>query len=145
MTSFEGDLIRPLGLVTLYAAYAEAELDELIESISIAEPYDDSKRQWTVGKKLKYAARIARAFKPNDLAEIVLEMKRGGYLFEQRNSLIHGRIFSGGRLVSNRKNRQVQVVSPKTITALAEELFSWKERLWLHRCKDVIPYQEKGN
>lgn len=145
MTSFEGDLIRPLGLVTLYAAYAEAELDELIDSISIAQPYDDSKRQWTVGKKLKYAARIARAFKANDLSEIVLEMKRGGDLFNKRNSLIHGRLFAGGRLVSNRMDRPVQVVSPETITALAEELFSWKERLWLHRCKSVLPYQEKGN
>jgi hypothetical protein len=30
--AYEGDLVRPLGFVTLYSAYAEGELDELIES-----------------------------------------------------------------------------------------------------------------
>jgi hypothetical protein len=31
--AFEGDLIRPLGLVTLYAAYAEGEIDELLGAL----------------------------------------------------------------------------------------------------------------
>jgi hypothetical protein len=31
--SFEGDLIRPLGLVTLYFGYAEFEVDALLDAL----------------------------------------------------------------------------------------------------------------
>lgn len=47
---YEGDLIRPLGLVTLYFAYAEAELDLLLEQLESIEP--SKKPLHTVGSKL---------------------------------------------------------------------------------------------
>jgi len=53
--AFDGDLIRPLGLVSLYCAYAEGEIDELLFALSAVEVFDDAKRQWTVGQKLTHA------------------------------------------------------------------------------------------
>ena len=137
---FEGDLIRPLGLMVLYAAYAEGELDDLLESLSVQEPYDNMKRQWTTGRKLKHGISLAKKFKANNLSELVLVLKDGAILFEKRNSLVHGKLFGGGRLVSNRLDCPEQQVSPKQITDLAESLFSWKEQIWVHRCKHVLPY-----
>lgn len=72
-------------------------------------------------------------------------LNSGKVLFEKRNTLVHGKLFAGGRLVSNRRACPDQAVSPEKITELAESLFSWKEQLWLRRCKDVLPYLKKAN
>jgi hypothetical protein len=50
--SFEGDLIRPLGLVTLYFGYAEFEIDELVNTLSATDPDDLPSSQSTVSQKL---------------------------------------------------------------------------------------------
>ncbi len=42
--TFEEDLNRPLGLVTLYCAYAEEELDDLLQVLSAVEPFGHRKR-----------------------------------------------------------------------------------------------------
>ncbi len=141
--TYEGDLIRPLGLMVLYAAYAEGELDDLIESISTKEPYSDERRAWNVGKKLTLARRLARDFTANDLSVVVNTVKDGVALFEKRNMLVHGRLFQGGKLLSNRKGNPVQYISAEEITQLAEALWAWKEQLWLYKCKMVLPYKSE--
>ncbi|MBL8252074.1 MAG: hypothetical protein JNJ76_00545 [Candidatus Competibacter sp.] len=142
--TYEGDLIRPLGLMVLYAAYAEGELDDLIESISTKEPYGDERRAWNVGKKLTLAQRLARAFTENDLSAVAKTVKAGAALFDKRNMLVHGRLFQGGKLLSNRRATPVQYISAEEITQLAEELWAWKEQLWLYRCKMVLPYKSEA-
>ena len=137
--AFEGDLIRPLGLVTLYAAYAESEVDELLSVLPGLGPFDDVKRQWPVGRKLAYAQKLVRKLKASDLSGLQASLENAEALFKQRNELVHGRIFSGGRLVSNRTNAQVQHVSAADIVGLAERIYSCKEQLWMHRCRHLLP------
>lgn len=137
--SFESDIIRPLGLVTLYAAYAEAEVDELLSVLPAPEPFDDTKRRWQVGRKLAYAQRLVRKLKANDLSGLQASLEDAKALFKERNELVHGRLFSGGRLVSNRTNAPVQHVSAEDIVGLAERLYSCKEQLWMHRCRHLLP------
>ena len=137
--AFEGDLIRPLGLVTLYAAHAEGEIDELLAALPAPEPFDDAKRQWQVGRKLAYAQLLIRRMNVADLSGLQTTLKDARPLFKQRNELVHGRIFSGGRLFSNRTSVPVQKVSAEDILDLAERLFHWKEQLWMHRCKFLLP------
>jgi hypothetical protein len=137
--AFEGDLGRPLGLVTLYAAYAEGEIDELLGSLPAPEPFDDTKRQWQVGRKLAYAQVLIRKMNVSDLSGLRATLKDARPLFKQRNELVHGRLFSGGRLVSNRTNVPVRQVSAEDILELAERIFHWKEQLWMHRCKHLLP------
>jgi hypothetical protein len=137
--AFEGDLVRPLGFVTLHAAYAEGELDELLSVLAVKVPYDNTKRQWTVGRKLSYAQRLVRDLKSPDLTDLQATLKDAKALFEQRNELVHGRLFSGGRLVSNRVGQSDRRVSQEDVVRLAEQLFNWKERLWLCRCRHVLP------
>jgi hypothetical protein len=138
--AYEGDLIRPLGLITLYAAYAEGELDELLEALPAKEPFDDKRRQWPVGRKLVYAQRLVRALKSQTLAGLTVALAEARELFERRNALVHGRIYAGGRLVSNRRDVPVQSVSPEELVDLAERIFSCKEHINMHRCRSLLPF-----
>ncbi len=137
--AFEGDLVRPLGFVTLHASYAEGELDELLAVLPAKESYKDDKRKWTVGRKLNYAQRLVRELRSPDLIDLQATLEEAKALFEQRNELVHGRLFAGGRLVSNRDGTSERRVSQEEVVRLAEQLFNWKERLWLCRCRHVIP------
>lgn len=48
--AFEGDLIRPLGLVTLYCGYAEGELDELLRVLSATGAWGARNRKAQTGR-----------------------------------------------------------------------------------------------
>ena len=50
--SFEGDLIRLLGLVTLYFGYAEFEVDALLDALIGVGLAVDSPRNASLGQKL---------------------------------------------------------------------------------------------
>jgi hypothetical protein len=135
----DGDLIRPLGLVTLYFAYAEAELEELLETLSCPEPLDDSMLQWPVGRKLAHAQSLVERLGADELADLTTTLGEARALFEKRNSLVHGSIFAGGRVVSTRRGVPDQRVTPNQLTELAESIFSWKERIYMHRHRHLNP------
>jgi hypothetical protein len=136
---YEGDLIRPLGLVTLYFAYAGAELDTLLETLPSSEPYNDVKRQWPVGRKLNYAQKLIRDLHAENLGGLSATVKQARILFERRNALVHSSIFSSGRMISNRKSVPNQQVSPDELIQLAELIFTWKENIFMHRCRHLLP------
>ena len=85
--AFEGDLVRPLGLVTLYAAYAEGEVDELLSVLPGPQPFDDAKRQWQVGCKLNYARSLIRKLKTSDLSGLLATLEDAKVLFNSGTSL----------------------------------------------------------
>lgn len=136
--AFEGDLIRPLGLVTLYCGYAERELDELLQSLSAVEPFDSRKRRWPIGQKLAYAEKLIHQLERDDLlgglSEALAEAHR---LFERRNVLVHGCLYAGGRLSSNRQSFPEERVTLQDLVSFAESVFNWKETIWLHRQKHL--------
>ena len=137
--AFEGDLVRPLGFVALYSAHAEGELDELIAVLPAVEPYDNSKREWMGGRKLSYALRLVGELQCPSLVDLQPVLKDAKGLFAQRNQLVHGRLFAGGRLVSSRIGKPDQCISGDEVVRLAEAIFNWKERLWLCRCRQLLP------
>jgi hypothetical protein len=140
----EGDLVRPLGFVTLYSAYAEGELDELIEALPAEEIYDEAKRRWTVGQKVNYARELVKRLRSPELKELAEALKAANDLFARRNELVHGRLFAGGRLVSNRAGKPEQRISQEDISRLADDLFNWKERLWVCRFRQLLPLLASG-
>ena len=85
--SYEGDLIRPLGLVTLYAAYAEGEIDELLSALPSEKPFDALKREWPVGRKLSYALTLVRKLKSDQLAEQIFACKEQLWKHRSRHLL----------------------------------------------------------
>ncbi len=141
---YEGDMIRPLGLVTLYFAYAEAELDSLIEVLPSKEQYDDKKRRLTVGRKIHYAKKLIKALQAESLDGLTAALNEALKLFEKRNSIVHSCIFSGGRMVSNRKSVDDQIISGAELTQLAEQIFTCKEYINMHRWKSLLPYLDSA-
>lgn len=135
----EGDPVRPLGFVVLYASYAEGEIDELLTVLLGSSASEDSVRQWPVGRKLRHAQLLVRRMRASELAGLQATLKEAESLFSRRNELVHGRLFGGGRLVSNRLSNASRQVSLQEIVGLAEELFNCKERLWIARCRNVVP------
>jgi hypothetical protein len=140
---FEGDLIRPLGLVTLYFAYAEYELDLFLGQLSPIEPFDETKRQWQVGRKLALAEDLVRQLHDGGstgLEEVFAEARA---LFERRNLLIHSCVLAGGRVVSSRPNTPEWRTTPKELTELAEQIFTCKERFHVYRWRVIEPLLSK--
>jgi hypothetical protein len=136
--SFDGDLIRPLGLVTLNFAYAEFELDLLLEDLAPVETIDGSPRSWTVGKKLGKARVVLRRLRDSRLSGLEQTLTEARLLFRRRNILVHSCIVAGGRVLDSRGVRATKT-SAQDLISLAESIFSCKERIGAHRQRVVRP------
>jgi histidine triad (HIT) family protein len=137
--TFEGDLIRPLGVVTLNFGYLEYELDSFLERLASAELVPASWRQRPIGQKLSLLSESLRTLdaRVHSGLDTLLDEIQG--LLEQRNALVHSCIVAGGRVVSGRSGVDEARTSPEELTSLAEKAFTWKERLWAYRWKQVEP------
>jgi hypothetical protein len=135
MEVYEGDLIRPLGFVTLYFAYAEGQLDEVLKLLTSVTGSRDSK-VLSFGSKVGEAKDIVASIGAHKLPGLVAALEEVRPIVEARNELVHGQLFNGGRLVSKTGTR---TVTAKEIEDLAEQIFSWKERLWERHNRELIP------
>jgi hypothetical protein len=137
--SFEGDIVRPLGLVTLYFGYAETEIDELLESLSVLDPFEESMRQRSVGRKLSHAQNLLDRVRSDELADLKQILHEAAVLFDRRNSLVHNAIYTGTQTVSSRTSGLEQRVTPEALTNLAHEIFSCKEHINAKRQRVLTP------
>ena len=137
--TYEGDLIRPLGLVTLNFGYAEYEIDAFLERLSDAGRIPGTWHSKPIGQKLAHlsdALRAADSEVQSALASLPTEVDG---LLAQRNMLIHGCLLAGGRITSGRPGVEEKLTSVEELNALAEGIFNWKERLSVFRWKQVEP------
>ncbi len=95
MLKDDGDIIKGLGYVALYAAYIEESIDECTNILGES---DESKpknlHRFPISKKIEYLKeRIA--FKPlsNELIKFPDLLCYVEELFKSRNEIIHGRIY----------------------------------------------------
>jgi len=138
--TYEGDIIRPLGLVTLYFGYAEVEVDELICSLMAVDHLDGRKRQWSVGRKLGYAQELVAGLNTDRLDGLREILDEAAELFDRRNALVHSAIFSGTQYVTSRASGVAQPVSSDALTELAQEIFNCKERINVSRQRVLEPW-----
>jgi hypothetical protein len=137
--TFEGDLIRPLGVVTLYFGYAEYELDSFLECLASAGLFPGSWRQRPIGQKLTLLADSVRTLDASVRSGLDTLLDEVRDLLDRRNALVHGCIIGDGRVVSGRSGSDETRTSPAELTSLAERVFAWKERLWAYRWKQIEP------
>jgi hypothetical protein len=135
MGAYEGDLVRPLGFVTLYFAYAEGQLDEVLKALIQATGLSEPKIQ-SFGAKVGEAVQLVAKIGVHRLPGLAAVLQEARPLVEARNKLVHGQLFNGGRLVSRVGIRHV---NSQEIENLAEGIFSWKERLWQWHCRELMP------
>jgi hypothetical protein len=137
--SFEGDLIRPLGLVTLYFGYAEFEVDALLDALvgvglAVATP-----RIASLGQKLAVVREVLSRRKLAEAGELIAIVDDGRPLIELRNTLVHSSIVAGGRVRPSDKARSDMTVTPEQLTQLTDAIFTWKERLSATRQLRLMP------
>lgn len=137
--TYEGDIIRPLGLVTLNFGYAELEIDSLLESLSGLGKLDDQVLRGSVGQKLAKAREIINDLGSEKLDELGQKLDEAVTLFDRRNALVHGAIFAGTSVVKSRVTGREQLVTPDALTSLAREIFSVKEHINVIRHRILEP------
>lgn len=93
----DGDLIKGLGFVCLYAAYLEEAIDDVFSAVIVvngeAAPKMD---RWQISRKLKYIRHSMEAWEEltEELSRFMSCIEPIGDLLERRNLIIHGRIYA---------------------------------------------------
>lgn len=141
-SAFEGDLVRPLGFVVLYASYAEWEICEILRALSDESSLPENWVRNTVGWKLSQVSKALGQLGEEDAPDLVVAIKDARALFDQRNELVHGVLFAGGRLHSMDPEVPARGTSVDEVAALAEALFNCRERLNVYRQKQLAPALE---
>src|SRR5687768_4005538 len=109
--TYEGDMIRPLGLVTLNFGYAEYELDSFIERLGSVGLVPDSWSNRPIGQKLLVLTEAIRTLDDSVHLQLDALLDEVRLLLDQRNILIHGCLLAGGRIVSGRTGVKEKLTS----------------------------------
>lgn len=88
----DGDIVRGLGSVSLYAAYLEEQIDELLNLIAPSKPYTGGCQ---VSDKIKHCRKAIRALNKTGFTDLLTNLRTCRDLFNDRNELLHGRIYAG--------------------------------------------------
>jgi hypothetical protein len=122
----DGDVVRGLGFVALYAAYLEEQIDNLLFMLQPIEPFPESEQRWPTSQKIGKAKRLVAVlvFKYRDT--LLDDLDASKHLLERRNEVIHGRIYANfdrpDTLKSGRPNIPERAVEPDELYELANSL-----------------------
>ncbi len=136
---FDGDLIRPLGWLTLNFGYAEAEINGLLKALAAIAPNRYVPQASTMGQKVGALRELLESLPLSESKAAVLIVLEGVALIQRRNLLIHACVLSRGRIVPSDKTQSEFVITPEELTKLADDIFSWKERLAASIQRQLIP------
>jgi hypothetical protein len=95
MLEDDGDIVRGLGFVSIYSAWVEEDIDDILRLLSSVEPFDAKQQRWQISKKLKHAEEIVHRLSSDELNGLPSALRRAVALFDRRNEVIHGRIYVG--------------------------------------------------
>jgi len=137
--SVEGDLIRPLGLVTLYFGYAESEVDSLIAALSDGSHTSAALSNAPLGQKLATLRKELGRLRLPEADQLISIIDNAQVLIELRNVLVHSSILARGRVVPSDRSQSELTVTPEQLTELAEDIFTWKEHLSAARQLKLTP------
>jgi len=135
----EGDLIRPLGLVTLYFGYAEFEVNALLDALASVGLGAKTPRNISLGQKLSIVRDLLSSQPLDEASQSILIVDEAGPLLESRNTLVHSSIVAGGRVTPSDTSRPTITITPEQLNQLAEAIFTWKERLSVARQNQLMP------
>jgi hypothetical protein len=141
----DGDLIRGLGFVTLYAAYLEEAVDQCVYVLLRAEHEPDQQIfRRSTSQKIEYVQKRVSNLRPlpDDLAQLPEALEFSNTLLEQRNLIIHGRIYDipgqGEVRKAGRHGIPDQPASSQELYALANQLFEMRSPL-LYASVSALP------
>jgi len=130
----DGDIVRGLGFVTLYAAYLEEQIDNLLIMLDPVEKYHADKQRWPISRKIKHARKIVENIDAQKFGDLAKDLGTCIDLFEDRNELVHGRIYGNfdrpDTLKSGRPNIPNKEVYPDELYKLANEFDEFRSAIY---------------
>ena len=124
----DNDIVKALGFVALYAAYVEESVDVVMDRLSLTKEITDKERRWPTSRKINWCIEVLESLESEELNELITLLNETKDVLEERNEVIHGRIYAGNErsdnLKSGRPGMPEREVSADELYDLAEELFS---------------------
>jgi len=133
MLADDGDIARGLGFVSMYSAWVEEDVDDLLRAMAPLEPFHERKQRWPISRKLNNAAALVRTLNSSELAGLPEALEDAISLFERRNELLHGRIYAGHDNIdyvqSGRPNIPTRPITSAELYELANEFWEYRGNL----------------
>jgi len=127
----DGDIVRALGFVTLNASYLEEQIESLLELLSL---YSEYKGSWQISSKIKHSKATLTDLDKNRFSDVIIDLDTCLRIFEDRNALVHGRIYAGlnrpDTLKSSRPNVPDRVVESSELYQLANEMQKFRSAVY---------------
>lgn len=123
----DNDIIKALGYVALYSAYLEEGIDIVMQRLSAVKSMEACDHKLPTSKKIKWCKSTLSSMKSDELNDLIGLLEVSKNLLEERNEVIHGRIYAsndrGDILKSGRGNIDDREVTANELYDLAEEIF----------------------
>ena len=125
MLNDDGDIVHGLGFVTLYSAYIEEQIDNLIFLLNPIKAFGEDKQRWPVSRKINHAKKVLKSIEFDGREDLISNLSTCKDLFENRNEFVHGRILANfdrpDTLKSGRPNTPDREVNSIELYNLANE------------------------
>lgn len=138
MLNDDGDIVRGLGLVALYSAYLEEQIDNLLFMLNAVEEFTEEEQRWPVSRKINKAKALAAKLNfegRDDLLEVLDEAKTA---FEERNKIVHGRIYANFDRPDTLKSGRPNTPDREIVAAELYELANHLSNLQGEVCRPMI-------
>lgn len=126
------DVVRALGFVTIYSAWVEEDVDELLRVLKPLRPFDEAIQQLPIGRKLAHTAKLVRQLDTPELFGLPEALEHARELFDRRNAVVHGRVYAGHDKVdyiqSGRPNVPPRPIDSSELYALANAFWDCRDR-----------------
>jgi hypothetical protein len=130
MLKDDGDIVRGLGFVTMYSAWVEEDIDNILRILNPVKPFEEKQQRWSISRKLKYTAEIVRSLNSNELTTLPYALEYAINLFERRNEFIHGRIYADFNkedyVQSGRPNVPTRPITSAELYKLANDFWNYR-------------------
>lgn len=123
----DGDLVRGLGYITMFSAWLEEDIDDILRQMAPVQDFGEQIQRFPISRKLRHAADLVRLLKSDELGDLAAGLDQVAELFEDRNEFVHGRIYAnpeqGTLLQSGRQGIPTRQVTSGEAYDLANEIW----------------------
>lgn len=123
----DGDIVRALGFVALYAAYVEESVDVVMERLALVKELTGKESRWPTSRKIDWCIEVLESLESDELNRLIILLGETKDVLAKRNEAIHGRIYAGNErsdnLQSGRPGTPEREVTADELYDLAVELF----------------------
>lgn len=131
MIEDDGDIVKGLGFVTLYASYLEEQIERLVEML---EPVKKYSKGWQISDKIVHARKAVRKLDSEEFEDLLADLSTCLDIFQDRNDVSHSCIYAGlnrpDTLKSSRPEVPDRTIDSKELYQLANEMSDFRSAVY---------------